>query len=87
MTTKYANTPTPLPSLTWTHLIPPYRKPITEHALDEYKHIVQVVDAKENGHIILRLIEPLSAIERGELLLEIERTFLIKPCEARSYAP
>ena len=72
MKNNFANYATPLPSMAWLDMLPAYRPPTIKHVMRAYSHIIDVVDAQENGHIIVRLTKPLSAAERGTLLLDIE---------------
>ena len=58
--------------MAWLDMLPAYRLPTVQYALREYSRAVEVVDAKENGYIIVRLTKPLLAAERGTLLLDIE---------------
>jgi hypothetical protein len=72
MTIEYANAQTPKPSDSWKSLSSMHRQFEVNHALRGFRHQVTLVDAKEDGHIILSLVAPLPADERGELLLDIE---------------
>lgn len=70
---NYSNTPTLPVSKFWSGLTAHQREFELIMILAVFRNKVELVDAKENGYVILSLVHPLPASERGELLLEIEQ--------------
>lgn len=73
---RYAYTDTPSPGLEWRQLSDAERH---TRVMDAFKagtavlnSFVVIVAAKEDGQIIVNLVEPMSASKRGTLLLDLE---------------
>lgn len=73
---RYAQTNTPSPSLEWRRLSDAERLTLVTDALHAgtvaLNGTVIVAAAKEDGQIIVNLVEPISASKRGPLLLDLE---------------
>ncbi|TCS64727.1 hypothetical protein [Varunaivibrio sulfuroxidans] len=72
----YANVPTPTPGDDWLRLRDAERRARVNAALEAMpastRKAVNVVECKDDGQVILRLLEPLSPDKRGTLLLDVE---------------
>lgn len=72
----YANAITPTPCLAWRQLTDAARIAHISDTLSEYtpflKNSIGVVDAKQDGQIIVELLEPMHAGKRGTVLLDFE---------------
>ena len=69
--TRYADVPTPTPGKEWLEASSADRLDLIQLALS-FTYLVDVIEAKENGEIVLRLNEPLGPEKRGTVLLDIE---------------
>lgn len=71
-----ANIPTPTPGDDWLRLSATERCARVNAALDEMAtplgNVLSALECKDDGQVILSLLEPLSAGERGTLLLDVE---------------
>lgn len=71
-----ANAVTPTPGNAWRRLSCAERQALVKNSLNGMPAIsddvLDVVETKEDGQVIMRLIEPLSADKRGALLLDVE---------------
>lgn len=73
---NYADAKTPTPGSAWSSLDIDQRVALVasaiKYGLEQYCSQVEVITAKEDGQVIVRLKEPLPASQRGPLLLDIE---------------
>lgn len=73
---SYANANTPTPGAAWLQLSDDERLALVRNAQDASKQakydILKIVAAKQDGQVIARLLEPVSADLRGTLLLDFE---------------
>ncbi len=73
---KYARTDTPSPSLEWRQLSDAERCTrvidVLRTGMATVNGVVVIAAAKEDGQIIVNLVEPQSASKRGQLLLDLE---------------
>ena len=73
---SYASSSTPSPGLAWLDLSADERQGIVASTLaagmPATKDLLAVTAAKEDGQVIVNLLEPLSAAARGTLLLDTE---------------
>ncbi|BBL70621.1 hypothetical protein [Methylogaea oryzae] len=73
---KDSRTQTPAPGAAWRRLTDAERMARVEQALHSgpgaFNRAVAVATAEENGEVIVGLLQPLSAGERGTLLLDLE---------------
>lgn len=73
----YANEPSPTISAQWAGLTRAAQLEIVRSSIGSDttlgSDILEVVDTKANGEVIVRFIEPLGASVRGALLLDIEQ--------------
>ncbi len=73
---RYAQTDTPLPSLEWRQLSDAERRTrvidVLRTGMATVNGVVAIAAAKEDGQIIVNLVEPQSASKRGQLLLDLE---------------
>lgn len=71
-----ANAITPTPGDPWRNRSGAERQALVKDALNGLPAIpggvLDVVETKEDGQVILRLLEPVSADKRGTLLLDVE---------------
>lgn len=76
----HANTDTPTPNAAWLRLSDDERLASVRNAIAAMKQtrfdILKVIATKQDGQVIVRLLEPVSANQRGTLLLDLE--FLLK---------
>jgi hypothetical protein len=72
----YANTDTPAPSHAWRQLSDDERLALVNNALsnriDSSSKIIVISEAKQDGQVIVNLLEPVPADRRGTLLLDLE---------------
>ena len=72
----YANADTPTPSLAWWQLSDKERLALVDNAMDtemtSSKKTIMIMEAKPDGQVIVRLLEPVPAGKRGTLLLDFE---------------
>lgn len=72
----YASTNTPTPGTAWLQLTDGERLMLVKRAVDDKipntNKILEVTEAKPDGQIIAKLLEPVPADERGTLLLDFE---------------
>lgn len=77
----HAHTDTPTPGQAWCQLSAAGRKTLVKNTLATTpafsNEILMIVDAKLDGQIIVKLLQPVAADKRGTLLLDLEE-FLIK---------
>ena len=75
-TLRFANTDTPVPSYAWSQLSDDERLVLVNDKLRaDMAHlngILAVSEAKPDGQVIVKLIEPVPADKRGTLLLDFE---------------
>jgi Tfp pilus assembly ATPase PilU len=75
-TFAHAYTSTPTPNTTWLQLSDEKRLAFVKNALEASKQakfkILAILEAKQDGQIIARLLEPVPADQRGTLLLDLE---------------
>jgi hypothetical protein len=73
---NYANTPTPTPGNTWLQSTDQERFSRVKNALiakmPRAVEVVKITAAKQDGQIVAKLLKPLTAAERGTLLLDVE---------------
>jgi hypothetical protein len=73
---RYANVNTPTPGHVWRQLSDDERLALVNNTVDakmrSLKEILVIVDAKPDGQVIVKLLEPVSADKRGTLLLDLE---------------
>jgi len=73
---SYAEVKTPEPGLPWRNLSDVERLKLVNDSLNHefivFRESISVVEAKGNGQIIVTLIKPLQAKERGVLLFDLE---------------
>ncbi len=78
MSTKkfYAEVDTPHPSASWLALSQPLRIEKINQVIDQknitFSKELLVVSAKNNGEVVVRILNPLAASARGTLLLDFE---------------
>ena len=73
----YANVDTPKTSLSWSQLSDDDRLVLVKNnayaKMPSSRSILEVVEAKLDGQVIVKLLEPVSANKRGTLLLDFEK--------------
>lgn len=73
---SYANVDTPTPSHTWCQLSDAERLAVVTKVVGtrmaSLNKILVIVEAKSDGQVIVRLLEPVPAGKRGTLLLDLE---------------
>jgi hypothetical protein len=73
---NYAEVKTPKPELPWQNFSDVERIKLVENSLSsglvDFSATISIVEAKENGQIIITLTKPMKAQERGVLLLDLE---------------
>jgi len=69
---KIAEADTPTPSQTWLSQSQKDRLEFIKKASEQYTEIISVVEARDNGHVIVQLIKELNPGERGQVLLDYE---------------
>jgi hypothetical protein len=72
----YANVDTPTPAHAWCQLTDDERLALVTNAVGtkmaSLSKILVIVEAKADGQVIVKLLEPVSADKRGTLLLDLE---------------
>ena len=72
----YAKIDTPLPSLAWTQLSDSERLKRVKDALKSFRSALDgnlvMAGAKQDGQVIVSLVQPIPASKRGQLLLDLE---------------
>ena len=72
----YANADTPTPGQAWCQLSDNERltlvDKVTNAKIEASHKILVIVEAKQDGQVIVRLLEPVPADKRGTLLLDFE---------------
>lgn len=72
----YARTESPTPGQAWCQLSDDERLALVSKALNDNtafsNKVLMPVEAKPDGQVIIRLLEPVSASDRGTLLLDFE---------------
>ena len=73
---QYVDYNTPSPGDRWKELSEPERINIVVECLgrasEEWRDILSVISAKQDGQVIVSLVKPLPANKRGSFLLDIE---------------
>ena len=73
---RYALTETPIPDKSWHELSDEARLNLINNSLIKYtafsNKLLIIVEAKQDGQIIVKLLETVSADKRGTLLLNLE---------------
>ena len=72
MKNNHSHTSTPLPNKEWVDMLPDYRDAMIVTTLHSWRNVINVVETKDNGHVILSFVKQLPADKRGAILLDIE---------------
>lgn len=75
---KFAKIKTPTPGSEWVNQADDERLVMVQKVVDEsalsFREIIEAVSTKDDGQVIIRLRESISAAERGGALLDLEET-------------
>ncbi len=74
-----AETPAPTPGIFWIGLTDSQRKKVILDVLpNSHRKVIEILEAKQNGDVIIKMLGNAEAEERGSLLLAIENLFAVK---------
>jgi hypothetical protein len=69
---QIAEADTPLPENNWIHQSQQDRLEIIKKLSNHYAEMITAVEARDNGHVIVKLLKELNPESRGTLLLDYE---------------